>query len=69
MRLVILVFHLGINLFINGNNLWFLKNDQTSKKQFNCLATTLTTSKETIYDNAVLICSKINKDVNVLLIT
>ena len=40
----------------------FIKDDKTSKKNFNCIATTLSTSKETIYDNAVLICSKINED-------
>jgi len=35
---------------------------EIKKENLNCLATTLTTSKETIYQNAVLLCSRINED-------
>jgi hypothetical protein len=40
----------------------YKESDQTSKETFNCIATSLSTSKETIYSTAVLLCSSINDD-------
>ena len=38
------------------------KDLKNNKDDLNCLASTLTTNKETIYNNAVLLCSKINEN-------